>query len=181
MHPSQAAKLQRQFRQQARPQRRSDSPDKTNNAKIENKTDVNSAKEGDIFKPIPASLADSDNIKLGQVAVSFSGEMGNSVQTGIVSRLKKIALNEENSDKKTPKEEKLEYIITNMKISTQSAGGPLFDTNGNVIGINVILQDGSIVSIPINEVKETLFKATDIVKKDTETNTSEPSGLTKSE
>ena len=111
----------------------------------------------------PASLADSESIKLGQSIVSYGGEGGDIVLTGIVSQLKKIVISSDTANEETEEVEKLSYIVTNIKIGGKSAGGPTLDINGNVLGINVVMsQDATVATIPINDVKDLLF---DIINK----------------
>lgn len=107
----------------------------------------------------PASLADSEIVKLGQVIVSFSGTAGDTILTGIVSRLDKEKIETEDAEGVTTEVEKLNYIITNLDINKKSAGSPIIDIDGNILGINIIpSQDRTMLSIPINNVKKVLFK-----------------------
>jgi len=109
----------------------------------------------------PASLSDSENIKLGQVVVSFGGDEGDTVLTGIVSRLDREIITTEDDEGVTTEKEILNYIETNLNINKKSAGGPIFDTDGTILGINItVSQDGEILSIPINNVKDLLFNIT---------------------
>lgn len=107
----------------------------------------------------PASLADSEIVKLGQVIVSFSGTAGDTILTGIVSRLDKEKIETEDAEGVTTEVEKLNYIITNLDINKKSAGSPIIDIDGNILGINIVpSQDRTMLSIPINNVKKVLFK-----------------------
>lgn len=122
--------------------------------------------ENEILELVPASLIDSESVKLGKVVVSFGGEMGDTIQTGIVSRLEKEPVNTEDKDGEILEEEKLSYIVTNIDINKKNAGGPLFDTDGNVLGINVVSSDGRVYSAPINEIKELLFSIISVAKEE---------------
>ncbi len=133
----------------------------------------------------PVSLIDSDNIKLGQAVVSLAGAGGNTVLTGIVSRLdtEMVVIGDEENT-----EDVLKYIVPSFEIGKKSAGGPLLDMSGNLLGINVITLDGEIFSVPVNLVKEALFNIANIAQdatvddKNIDGEVAEDSGdLTKSE
>ncbi len=114
---------------------------------------------------VPASLADSENIKLGQIVVSFSGVAGDTILTGIISRLDKEIISTEDAEGVTTEEEKLSYIITNLNINKKSAGSPIIDTSGNILGINIFVsQDGLVSSVPVNDVKKLIFNTTNNTK-----------------
>jgi S1-C subfamily serine protease len=128
----------------------------------------------------PAMLADSNNVKLGQMLVSLGGEFGGTVFTGIVSRLEKETIVLENKKTKTEKEtspkdetvsaketEVLKYIITNAAINKKSAGGPVFGTDGSIVGINLAPMDGSSIVVPINNIKKALLEIMNSVKEKT--------------
>jgi len=135
--------------------------------KINTTTDnlENDTKENIPVTLIPASLADSENIKLGQVIVSFSGVAGNTIITGIISRLDKEVIVTEDTEGVTTEEEKLSHIITNLNINKKSAGAPIIDTEGNILGINIFVsQDGLASAVPINDVKKLLFDTTNNTK-----------------
>lgn len=110
---------------------------------------------------VPASLSDSDKAKLGQAVVSFTGDMGDTVLTGIISKLNKKTITSENENGEEVQNEVLDYIISSIDISKKSAGGPLLDTSGNVLGINTITSEGVVVTTPINTIKEILFSISD--------------------
>ncbi len=153
----------------------------------ENETAKN-LQENKIPEMTPVSLVDSNNVKLGQVVVAFDGDVGDAIQTGIVTRLEKektespdkpvdttdINKNtnsdnvqsvktdtknnkDDNQQQDKQSQEKLSYIVTNININKKSAGGPLFNTDGNIFGINVVSNGGETYSVPINYVKELLF------------------------
>jgi S1-C subfamily serine protease len=122
----------------------------------------------------PASLADSDKIQLGQSVISLVGD-GGTVLTGIVSKLDKSIVsvasttdttNVDNKVKEEIQKQKLKYIETNINIDKKSTGGPIFDTSGNVVGINILYANNNVVAVPINNIKETIFKVANVVKEE---------------
>lgn len=136
------------------------------------------------LKLTPISLIDSDTVKLGQTVIALGGGDGETVFTGIVSRLDKevpvvASTNIDNTlatstngtiDKSTKIATSkdinsenikiLKYIVPSFKIDKQGAGGPLLDTDGSLIGINVITSDGKTLSIPSNEIEKSLLNVT---------------------
>lgn len=105
-------------------------------------------------------LGDSSKIKLGQLAVAIGtplGEFKNTVTSGIISGLGRGITTG------SPFEgyiEKLDNVIqTDAAISPGNSGGPLINSQGEVIGINTaIAQEGQNIgfAIPVNLAKELL-------------------------
>ena len=94
-------------------------------------------------------IANSDNLKIGDIVLAIGNPygLGQSVSMGIVSATGR-EFNNPYSD----------YIQTDASINQGNSGGPLFDMNGDVIGINTAIfgQAGSIgigFSIPSNSAK----------------------------
>lgn len=102
----------------------------------------------DKFKPV--KFGDSDNARIGDwvIAIGNPFGLGGTVTSGIISaRNRSIGLSRYE-----------DYIQTDASINVGNSGGPLFDMNGNVIGINTAIlgQSGSIgigFSIPSNSAK----------------------------
>jgi len=96
---------------------------------------------------IPVSFGDSDNARVGDwvIAIGNPFGFGGTVTSGIISsRNRDIGLTRYD-----------DFIQTDASINQGNSGGPLFDLNGNVIGINtaIIGQTGSIgigFAIPSN-------------------------------
>jgi len=113
----------------------------------------------------PIIMGDSDKIKVGQSVIAIGtalGEFRFTVTKGVVSGLGRgIVAN-------TPFEgsERLDNVIqTDAAINPGNSGGPLFNLNGEVIGVNVAVNQGAQsigFALPINLVKESLdnFEAT---------------------
>lgn len=106
----------------------------------------------------PLTLGDSSKLKLGQTAIAIGtplGEFTNTVTTGIVSGLGR------GITAGSPYEgfvEKLDNVIqTDAAISSGNSGGPLLNSQGQVIGINTaVASQGQNIgfAIPVNIVKE---------------------------
>lgn len=102
-------------------------------------------------------MGNSDNLNIGQTVIAIGnslGEFNNSVSKGIISGLKR-QIEAGNSFGKT---ETLDEVIqTDAAINSGNSGGPLFDLNGKVIGINVAMAQGAEnigFTIPINQIKD---------------------------
>ncbi|MDC1111977.1 Do family serine endopeptidase [Candidatus Pelagibacter sp.] len=102
-------------------------------------------------KFIPVKFGDSDKARIGDwvIAIGNPFGLGGTVTSGIISaRNRSIGLSRYE-----------DYIQTDASINTGNSGGPLFDMNGDVIGINTAIlgQGGSIgigFSIPSNSAKK---------------------------
>ncbi len=101
-------------------------------------------------KFIPVQFGDSDKARIGDwvIAIGNPFGLGGTVTSGIISaRNRSIGLSRYE-----------DYIQTDASINSGNSGGPLFDMNGNVIGINTAIlgRNGSIgigFSIPSNSAK----------------------------
>ena len=102
-------------------------------------------------KFMPVKFGDSDKARIGDwvIAIGNPFGLGGTVTSGIISaRNRSIGLSRYE-----------DYIQTDASINQGNSGGPLFDMNGNVIGINTAIlgQSGSIgigFSIPSNSAKK---------------------------
>ena len=101
-------------------------------------------------KFIPVKFGDSDKARIGDwvIAIGNPFGLGGTVTSGIISaRNRSIGVSRYE-----------DYIQTDASINSGNSGGPLFDMNGNVIGINTAIlgRSGSIgigFSIPSNSAK----------------------------
>ena len=101
-------------------------------------------------KFIPVAFGDSDKARIGDwvIAIGNPFGLGGTVTSGIISaRNRSIGLSRYE-----------DYIQTDASINSGNSGGPLFDMNGNVIGINTAIlgRSGSVgigFSIPSNSAK----------------------------
>mgnify|MGYP001230309909 CR=1 FL=1 len=104
-------------------------------------------------KFIPVKFGNSDNARVGDwvIAIGNPFGLGGTVTSGIISaRNRSIGLSRYE-----------DYIQTDASINSGNSGGPLFDMNGDVIGINTAIlgQSGSIgigFSIPSNSAKKVI-------------------------
>jgi serine protease Do len=98
----------------------------------------------------PVQFGDSDKARIGDwvIAIGNPFGLGGTVTSGIISaRNRSIGLSRYE-----------DYIQTDASINSGNSGGPLFDMNGDVIGINTAIlgRNGSIgigFSIPANSAK----------------------------
>ena len=101
-------------------------------------------------KFIPVKFGDSDKARIGDwvIAIGNPFGLGGTVTSGIISaRNRSIGLSRYE-----------DYIQTDASINSGNSGGPLFDMNGNVIGINTAIlgRSGNVgigFSIPSNSAK----------------------------
>lgn len=110
-----------------------------------------------------AKLGDSDSLKIGQGVYAIGNPLGaefqKTVTYGIVSALDRtIKVTDEEDNKSSYMEE---LIQTDASINAGNSGGPLVDTNGNIIGITTIKitdAEGIGFAIPINIIKPIIQK-----------------------
>ncbi len=108
-------------------------------------------KSEDYFSPV--KFGDSDTARVGDwvIAIGNPFGLGGTVTSGIISaRNRSIGLSRYE-----------DYIQTDASINSGNSGGPLFDMEGDVIGINTAIlgQSGSIgigFSIPSNSAKKVI-------------------------
>jgi serine protease Do len=104
-------------------------------------------------KFIPVEFGDSDKARIGDwvIAIGNPFGLGGTVTAGIISaRNRSIGLSRYE-----------DFIQTDASINSGNSGGPLFDMNGNVIGINTAIlgRNGSIgigFSIPSNSAQSVI-------------------------
>lgn len=113
----------------------------------------------------PVKLGDSDKLKVGQTVIAIGtalGEFRSTVTTGVISGLGRGIV----AGSPFEGSEKLDDVIqTDTAINPGNSGGPLFNSNGEVIGVNVaVSQSGQNIgfALPINLVKQSInnFKTT---------------------
>ncbi|MCL5675696.1 MAG: trypsin-like peptidase domain-containing protein [Patescibacteria group bacterium] len=114
----------------------------------------------------PIELGNSDNIKVGQLAIAIGtalGEFRNTVTTGVISGLGRVITA---GDPFGGYQERLDNLIqTDAAINPGNSGGPLLNSAGQVVGVNVaVSQSGQNIgfALPINLVKDVVnnFNAT---------------------
>ncbi len=104
-------------------------------------------------KPLPAvKFGDSDKARVGDwvIAIGNPFGLGHSVTAGIISARGRALSNESLDD----------YLQTDAAINKGNSGGPLFNSDGEVIGVNTAIYSpsgtnaGLAFSIPANLVKQ---------------------------
>ena len=98
---------------------------------------------------VPAPLADSRQLRVGQFALAIGHPWGqvNSVTAGIITSLGSIPLRWRKGV--------VEVIRTDAGLAPGNSGGPLLDARGRVIGINTMIMGGDLgVAIPIHVVND---------------------------
>jgi len=116
------------------------------------------------------SFADSGTIKLGQTVIAIGNalaEYQNSISMGVVSGLSRSITASDGAGSS----EQLDGVIqTDAAINPGNSGGPLLDIKGNVIGVNVAIQNGAEnigFALPSNLVKsvaESVIKTGEIIR-----------------
>jgi len=108
---------------------------------------------------IPATLGNSDTLKLGQTAIAIGnalGEFRNTVSVGVISGLARTITASGGGGFV----ERIEGVIqTDAAINEGNSGGPLLNLKGEVVGINTAIVSGAQnigFAIPINEVKRAI-------------------------
>lgn len=116
--------------------------------------------KGKTFKPI--KLGDSDNLLVGQSVLAIGtplGEFSGSVTSGIISGLNRNVTASSSSWFGTTSKTYEGVIQTDAAINAGNSGGPLINSQGEVIGVNFATTsyaDNISFSIPINKVKNRL-------------------------
>ncbi len=111
-------------------------------------------------KLISLTLGDSSNLQVGQYVVAIGtalGELRNTVTTGVVSGLGRGIT--AGSPYEGSVEQLNNVIQTDAAINPGNSGGPLFNSSGQVIGVNTaVSQNGQNIgfAIPINVIKDSL-------------------------
>ncbi|MBQ9267351.1 MAG: trypsin-like peptidase domain-containing protein [Clostridia bacterium] len=110
---------------------------------------------------VPASLGDSDTLRIGEDVIAIGNPLGlefqRTVTRGIVSGLNRSITFEENGNKIFMED----LIQTDASINSGNSGGPLINGDGEVIGINTVKitsAEGIGFALPINVVKPILEK-----------------------
>lgn len=113
----------------------------------------------------PVDLGDSGQLKVGQTVIAIGtalGEFRSTVTTGVISGLGRGIT----AGSPFEGSERLDNVIqTDAAINPGNSGGPLFNSGGEVVGVNVaVSQQGQNIgfALPINIVKESInnFKTT---------------------
>lgn len=105
----------------------------------------------DVKGLVPAELGNSDDVKVGDIAIAIGNPLGTDLMTsvtqGIISGL--------NRDVSTENTNMSGLIQTDASINPGNSGGPLLNQDGQVIGINTVKANADNLgfAIPINTAK----------------------------
>ncbi len=116
----------------------------------------------DIPRSFFLRLAQSDTLELGQTAIAIGnalGELSNTVSVGVVSGLGRT-IEAENPDTNGSLEYLDEVVQTDAAINAGNSGGPLLNSRGEVIGMNVAYAAGSQsigFAIPAKQLRSQLY------------------------
>jgi serine protease Do len=119
----------------------------------------------DVNNLTPVVLGDSDKLKVGQTVIAIGtalGEFRSTVTKGVISGLGRGIT----AGSPIEGSEKLDNVIqTDAAINPGNSGGPLFNSSGEVIGVNVAVSQSAQsigFALPINLVKSSIdnFKTT---------------------
>jgi len=112
----------------------------------------------------PATLGDSDQIKVGQTAIAIGSPLGEFTETvtkGIVSALDRSITVQ---DEQTGRPVQMSGLMqTDAAINPGNSGGPLLNAAGEVVGVNRAVAgqaQGIGFAIPINAAKSLISQAT---------------------
>jgi len=109
------------------------------------------------------TLANSDKVRLGQTTLALAGKSSTEVLQGIISSIEKdtkiIKERITEGEETIQEEKKLEYVATirtNMAFTRSISGSPLINTDGDVIGINLV-RDGGVFAVASTMIKELIL------------------------
>lgn len=109
-------------------------------------------------KLVPAVIGDSGKVSVGDTVVAIGNALGqfdNTVTSGIISGYGRTVTASENGSLTANAENLDDLFQTDAAINQGNSGGPLVNTNGQVIGINTAVSgEGQNIgfAIPINDV-----------------------------
>jgi 2-alkenal reductase len=106
----------------------------------------------------PVALGDSSQVQIGQITVAIGSPLGlqQTVTSGIVSALNR---SQEDLGERDPNSSLQGLIQTDASINPGNSGGPLFNSRGEVIGMNTLiatLNQGNVglgFAVPVNRIK----------------------------
>ncbi len=118
-----------------------------------------------------ARLGGGSSATLGQTIISLEGAVSPLVSIGIISRLAEETTGGEEEGSIA---EDITYIHTNITASDTQVGGPLINTDGNVIGVVVVNKEGgSLVAVSARDITRALADATSTTEETEENLTTE--------
>ena len=100
-------------------------------------------------KFISPKLSESQGIKIGQTTVALGLGNNLSLLLGVISRIDTVDTPQ--GEGKPPKSV-VDAFRTTMTLPLVYSGGPLLNTRGEIVGINIIKNDGEQFTVPASEV-----------------------------
>ena len=107
---------------------------------------INTEKPTSFIRTIFAKI---DDVQIGQTAIVLGLRNDVVLSLGVIHNWKKKRGNDEDNSQK-----EIIAIHTTIDINEQYVGGPLINTNGEIVGINIIIEDGRQRTIPIHIVND---------------------------
>ena len=98
-----------------------------------------------------AIFADAEKIQIGQTAIALGIYDGVLLSLGVISQVKTKEKVSKKEGEKVQKE--ITSIHTTITIEKRYSGGPLVNVNGEVMGINIMNEEGEQFTVPIHVVK----------------------------
>jgi S1-C subfamily serine protease len=109
----------------------------------------------DVSRITPLTMGDSDNVQPGQMAIALGSPYGleNTITVGVVSGLERSLTGDDGRPITG-------VIQTDAALNPGNSGGPLLDSEGEVIGVNTAVEsqaaDGVGFAVPINTAENVL-------------------------
>jgi len=107
------------------------------------------------FSFVRTTSAKTGTVQIGQTAIALGFSNNVLLSLGVVSQIETTKGNVDAG-------EALKEVVavhTTIDIDERYAGGPLLNTDGEVIGINAIMEDGSRLTVPIHSIDEMIERA----------------------
>jgi S1-C subfamily serine protease len=110
----------------------------------------------------PVQLGDSSQVQVGQRAIAIGnpfGDFAQSMTVGIVSAVGRVVKSSRILPSSGSQFSNAELIQTDAAINPGNSGGPLFDSRGQVIGVNTLIRSsvqqssGVGLAVPVNTVR----------------------------
>lgn len=108
----------------------------------------------------PVTIGYKNRVRTGQTVITIGGSRGDEVSVGIITKLDYREAEEGKEQSNI-----IETIYTNILLSQVSSGGPILNTDGETIGLNIVNEDGRYVvtASHIIELMSSLTQAKDTI------------------
>lgn len=111
------------------------------------------------------SFAQMGSIKIGQTALALGIQDGVLLSLGVISQVKTKDVVLQEGEEALKKE--IASIHTTLDVGKRYAGGPLLSIDGNLIGVNVLLEGGDQFAVPAQIVEALMKKHANEAEKST--------------